>query len=272
MTERLIILLVSLLVRVVDYIKGFSTRILGTPKRPTCVVLYYHGVSEEHREKFSRQMDDVIRWAQPISIDNLDALSEAGHHVAITFDDGFQSVLDNALPELATRNIPITIYVPTAHLGQRPGWLTENHEDFGERVMTLDQARMLDGNLVSLGSHCQTHASLLSLSGAEAKKEVYQSREFLRDHLKREINTLSFPHGVYDQNHVQFARLAGYRRVFSISPSLADKEYVVGRVRVDPTDWRIEFILKLLGAYRWLPLAFSVKRSLNTLLSSISRI
>jgi len=36
----------------------------------------------------------------------------------------------------------------------------------------------------------------------------------------------------------------------------------VGRVRVDPTDSPIEFRLKLLGAYRWLPLAFSWKRRL----------
>jgi hypothetical protein len=37
-------------------------------------------------------------------------------------------------------------------------------------------------------------------------------------------------------------------------------EFVTGRVRVDPTDWRLEFRLKLLGAYRWLPMAVEMKR------------
>jgi peptidoglycan/xylan/chitin deacetylase (PgdA/CDA1 family) len=256
-------LFVSILVRVVDYISVFSRRIIGAREKASCVVLYYHVVTKEHREMFARQMDDINRWAKPISIDNLDTLSNTGHHVAVTFDDGFQSILENVLPELAKRNIPITVYIPTGYLGQRPGWLTNNDEDSGEVVMTADQLCMLNGDLVSVGSHCVTHTSLLSLNEDEAKREISQSREFLTNHLKREINTLSFPHGAHDQKCVQLARLAGYKRVFSISPSMVRKEYVVGRVRVDPTDWRLEFILKLLGAYRWLPLACSLKSSMK---------
>ncbi len=36
----------------------------------------------------------------------------------------------------------------------------------------------------------------------------------------------------------------------------------MGRVRVDPTDWPLEFHLKLMGAYRWLPMAIALKRRL----------
>jgi peptidoglycan/xylan/chitin deacetylase (PgdA/CDA1 family) len=265
MSVRLIKLFVSVLVRVVDYIGVFPTRIIGTREKASCVVLYYHGVTKEQREMFARQMDDIIRWVKPISIDNLDTLSNTGHHVAVTFDDGFQSILENALPEVAKRNIPITIYVPTAYLGQKPGWLNDTDEDCGEVVMTADQLCMLDDNLVSVGSHCVTHSNLPSLSKDEAEKEIFQSKDCLKKMLKKEIKTLSFPHGAYNQTHVQLARRAGYNRLFSISPTMAGNEYVIGRVRVDPTDWRLEFILKLLGAYRWLPLAFYFQGLLKTL-------
>jgi hypothetical protein len=40
-------------------------------------------------------------------------------------------------------------------------------------------------------------------------------------------------------------------------------EFVLGRISVEPTDWALEFRLKLLGAYRWLPQAIALKRKLK---------
>jgi len=265
MTVRLVKLFVSAFLGVVDYIGTSFQKIIGAQERARCVVLYYHVVTKEQREMFARQMDDIIRWAKPISIDNIGILPNTGYHVVVTFDDGFQSIIENALPDLEKRRIPTAIYVPTGYLGQRPGWLNDDDEDYQEVVMTADQLCELNSNLVSLGSHCVTHTNLLSLDQDEAEKEIFQSKDFLENLLKKKIYTLSFPHGAYNQAHVQLARLAGYKRVFSISPTMAINEDVVGRVRVDPTDWRIEFILKLFGAYRWLPFAINFKSSMRTM-------
>jgi len=44
-------------------------------------------------------------------------------------------------------------------------------------------------------------------------------------------------------------------------PALKDPyEFLIGRVRVDPTDWMVEFHLKLVGAYDWVPWAAEIKR------------
>jgi hypothetical protein len=40
----------------------------------------------------------------------------------------------------------------------------------------------------------------------------------------------------------------------------AARNYVTGRVVADPTDWDCEFRLKVLGAYRWLPIIYRVKQ------------
>ena len=264
MSVRLIKLFVSALIWVADYIGTFFHRIIGTREKASCVVLYYHVVTKEQRKMFARQMDDIIRWAKPISIDSIGTLSNTGHHIAVTFDDGFQCITENALPELAKRQIPTTIFAPTGYLGQRPGWLNDDDEDYQEVVMTAGQLSMFNNNLVSLGSHCITHTNLLRLNEDEAKKEIFQSKESLENILKNKVHALSFPHGAYNQTHIQLARLADYKRVFSISPTMAHNEYVVGRVRVDPTDWRIEFILKMFGAYRWLPLAINFKSLIKT--------
>ena len=83
--------------------------------------------------------------------------------------------------------------------------------------------------------------------------------------MSREIRLFSFPYGAENDRLVDLCREAGYERVFTILPRLAlldPQEYVTGRVVVDPTDWPLEFRLKLLGAYRWLPRAFAWKRKL----------
>jgi hypothetical protein len=45
-----------------------------------------------------------------------------------------------------------------------------------------------------------------------------------------------------------------------------DASHVVGRIEVSPTDWPLEFRLKIRGAYQWLPLAMSAKRKVVSLL------
>ncbi|HEV2395325.1 MAG TPA: hypothetical protein VGS27_00100, partial [Candidatus Sulfotelmatobacter sp.] len=69
----------------------------------------------------------------------------------------------------------------------------------------------------------------------------------------------------FNQRLLDICRATGYRRVFTILPRLAfssPQEFATGRVAVDPTDWPLEFRLKLLGAYQWLPYGISAKRKL----------
>jgi hypothetical protein len=61
---------------------------------------------------------------------------------------------------------------------------------------------------------------------------------------------------------------AGYRQAFSILPELSyfnSEKFVKGRIKVYASDWRLEYRLKLLGAYRWMPKAFLIKRKIRLL-------
>lgn len=232
-----------------------------------CVVLYYHAVNDKYRSVFARQMDDLIKYAKPIRADNNKPLESGVNYVAVTFDDAFQSMVINALPELIQRKIPFTIFVPTGYLGRHPKWTKDSiYEDRYEIVMTADQLRELPSNYVSIGSHTVMHPILPLLKEDEARRELYESRHELESILGWDTKLFSFPYGEYNQKLIEWARQAGYKRVFTILPSLAFSEpgeYVTGRIRVSPTDWRLEFRLKLLGAYCWLPLAFALKRKMR---------
>ena len=140
--------------------------------------------------------------------------------------------------------------------------------------MSLEQIRSLPENLITIGSHTMTHPFLPSINLDEAKREIALSLVTLEAQLHRRIVLFSFPYGGFNQKLVEICHEAGYRRVFSTLPYFAFKEpneFVIGRVRVDPTDWPLEFRLKLAGAYRWLPWAFELKRTVltNTFAQSI---
>lgn len=270
MLTRLTKLLGSLVVWLLDQLKIMMQRSFGKTTPGTCVVLYYHAVPQEQRARFAGQMERLVRCCKPVSTSKLGELKAGVHHAAVTFDDGFRSALQNALPELQIRNIPATIFVSPALLGQSPSW-TGVEEIFKAREMMLDLQEMKQARehgLVSIGSHCRTHPDLLRLEEREARDEIFGSKLQLESMLDEEIQSLSFPFGSFGEAHVKMAREAGYGRVFTTSPELFagvnSGKYVVGRVKADPEDWPLEFRLKVLGAYRWLPLAFSVKRKLRS--------
>jgi peptidoglycan/xylan/chitin deacetylase (PgdA/CDA1 family) len=100
-----------------------------------------------------------------------------------------------------------------------------------------------------------------------AWREIHESRARLEGLLDREVKLFSFPYGAFNERLVGLCREAGYERVFTTLPYSAlsePDEFVTGRVWAEPTDWPLEFRLKLLGAYAWLPKAFSLKRRLLT--------
>jgi hypothetical protein len=83
--------------------------------------------------------------------------------------------------------------------------------------------------------------------------------------LNQRITLFSFPYGEFNERLIQLCREAGYERVFTIlpKPAFADpQEFVTGRIAVNPTDWKLEFRLKILGAYQWFPAVSAWKQKL----------
>jgi peptidoglycan/xylan/chitin deacetylase (PgdA/CDA1 family) len=262
--KRLLKLAISILFFCGPSCRNAARRILGKKPIGTCVVLYYHGISSEHRAQFARQLDTILRLAKPIPLEGMPTLSQHARYVGVTFDDGFENLLENAVPELQERCIPSTIFVPTEMLGKFPPWLsTVSDRKRHGKLMSVDQLKTLPANLVNIGSHGKTHPLFPSLDEEAARRELTESRVKLEEVLNRRITIFSFPYGAFNEDLVGWCREAGYERVFTSSPVIAfsdPNEFVIGRVWAEPTDWRLEFRLKIVGAYRWLPQAFALKR------------
>jgi peptidoglycan/xylan/chitin deacetylase (PgdA/CDA1 family) len=258
--SRIVKLGISLGVYAVSAVDRFLNRVIGRAARSSCVVVYYHSVAAAQRARFAKQMDQLLSYAKPIAANEATTLQPGTHHVAVTFDDGFKNFYECALPELVKRGIPATMFVITDVIGK-----TFGPDGYAEEVMSLEQIRALPESLVTIGSHTLTHPLLPSINLDQAKREIALSRAKLEEQLHRRIVLFSFPYGGFNQKLVEICREAGYQRIFSTLPHFAFKEpheFVTGRVPVDPTDWPLEFRLKLAGAYRWSPWAFELKRKI----------
>ena len=256
MVRRSLALLVSLGFAAVDRARSIFRPVSHRPSTGRGVVLYYHAVKPAERAAFAWQMDELVKHARPFRADSPETMTAGQLNVAVTFDDGFESVLQNAIPELTKRHIPFTMFVPSGSLGERPCWVLDpEHRAWDERVLSREDLRVLAKlPLAQLGSHSITHPNLQRLSADEARRELVQSKVDLEAIAGSQVDVFSFPHGAHSPALLEEARQAGYKRVFTVEPTLVESggtTFSVGRVGVDPDDWPIEFRLKIAGAYRW---------------------
>ncbi len=253
--KRLIKLVVSGLFYVGWIAPGEIMGRFSSRRRSRLITLYYHGVPAGRRRAFAAQMDAVLRAGVPVYPDELPEGDSVRPFVAVTFDDAYEEVLDNAIPEMEKRGIPATVFVPTANLGSPPMW----HRDNGsarrsERVITAGRIRQSAKGPVRFGSHTASHRALDRISDGEAREELSASKRRLEEITGKPVESIAFPYGAYTERTVQLAQEAGYRRAFTIHPSTyrpRSGRFLVGRYKASCEDWPLEFWLKVRGAYAW---------------------
>ena len=84
---------------------------------------YDPGVADASPAQFRRQMEMLARWGSPIGIDDLVRAVEGTplpkNPVMVTFDDGYRSCHDVALPILRAVGIRAVFFVPTGFISER---------------------------------------------------------------------------------------------------------------------------------------------------------
>jgi peptidoglycan/xylan/chitin deacetylase (PgdA/CDA1 family) len=140
-----------------------------------------------------------------------------GRQVAVTFDDGYLSVLRHGLPVLEELGWPGTIFVPTALLDERrplvwPGidhWVGTEHE---HELIPLSWGELGDlrARGWEIGSHTRTHPRLTSLTDAQLDEQLAGSRADCEERLGTPCRSVAYPYGDVDPRVVAAAARAGY--------------------------------------------------------------
>lgn len=113
---------------------------------------------------------------------------------------------------------------------------------YGSRVaLSAEDLRHLRGDLVGIGAHGSSHMPLSLVDHVE--RDISVAREWLTANVDVTTeNSVSFPHGRYDNHTARIAREAGYRLLFTSDPVLNPcphgwlKSDIVGRISIATAD------------------------------------
>jgi peptidoglycan/xylan/chitin deacetylase (PgdA/CDA1 family) len=236
-----------------------ARRLIGIATPPIRTVICYHHTFDHERSRFARQMDHLLRWCEPVSTKITDQLASGRRYVSVTADDGWLSFLRNAIPEILSRQIPITIFLITGRLGEAI------EPDKADRLVTPEELATLSSPTITFGSHTTKHVRLTHVPEEIAMRELIDSRKALMSIPNAEPNLFAFPFGSYNSQLTTLCRNLGYRRVYTTTPQpvfARPDEFEVGRICVDPSDSLLEFHLKMVGAYGWTARAIRLKQRL----------
>jgi peptidoglycan/xylan/chitin deacetylase (PgdA/CDA1 family) len=107
--------------------------------------------------------------------------------ISLTFDDGWTSIYDNALPLLEKYGLVSTQYIISSYLGQ---------PDY----MTMAQVKAFQTAGSEIGSHTVDHPDLTTLTSAQLTTELNQSQKTLqKDFGTSAALNIASPYGAYNQ-------------------------------------------------------------------------
>ena len=157
--------------------------------------------------------------------------------VVISFDDGYRSVAQAALPHLQARSWPGVLNLTVKNLRVSGGL-----SDFKVRILLAAGWE--------LASHTLTHPDLPSLDERLLVREVTRSRAVLRARFGVPVDFFCYPAGRYDSRVVRAVRAAGYLGATTTVGGLArpGRPYELRRIRVSGDDGVTEFAAKLSGS------------------------
>lgn len=113
----------------------------------------------------------------------------------ITFDDGYKSNLEIALPILQKFSYPAIVFVPTSFIGSYNAFDADILFEPKEQICTWGELKQLEDNNISVQSHGVTHRHFSKLSGEAQIAEVITSKNILEKGLNKEVSIFSFPYG-----------------------------------------------------------------------------
>jgi peptidoglycan/xylan/chitin deacetylase (PgdA/CDA1 family) len=224
-------------------------------------ILFYHRVSDDRDElavsphNFRRQMDYLATESYRVVdvVEALALLDRGGpwrRTIALSFDDGFLDVAEEALPILAERGFRATVFVSP---GVVDGWATFSWYRSQPPLLGWDEIVDLDRDgTIRFEAHSLTHPNLLALRGTAAWEEINGSKLSLEARLGRPVVAFSYPSGLYGARERGLVAAAGYHVAVSCEPgvnSSGSDRFALRRRQIDRRDGLVDFRAKVEGGH-----------------------
>lgn len=161
-------------------------------------------------------------------------------NVVITFDDGYKSHIQEALPILKRYNATATFFIAPGFIGN-PGY------------MNWDEIRILKTEGMEIGSHSYSHAWLPGVKDSkELIWETHHSKEIIEAELRTPVSFFCYPLGGTNEVVSQAVAQAGYQAAVisgNCVPRVIPKEFRIPRIKIKPHDKNVRLLAKASGFY-----------------------
>lgn len=108
----------------------------------------------------------------------------------ITFDDVTENQLLYALPLLKKYGVKATFFIPFSYVGKSDLW-----NDGSEKIMTVEQLKSLDSEVIELGHHSYFHRKYNTLTPEEIQDDFDKSFDFIKENKLKVFPALAYPYG-----------------------------------------------------------------------------
>lgn len=120
-------------------------------------------------------------------------------NIILSFDDGYEDFYLEAFPILKARKIKATLFIIVNKIG------TTGYLDWSQI------RELVSSGLITIGSHTLNHTSLSSQNLTSAKKEIFESKKIIENHLGKRVDYFSYPYGTNDVIIAKLLEQAGYK-------------------------------------------------------------
>jgi peptidoglycan/xylan/chitin deacetylase (PgdA/CDA1 family) len=180
-------------------------------------ILTYHRVAEVAENalcvtpsRFAEQMAWLERHGlRGVGVATLvDAMRKGRHRglVGITFDDGYASLMEAALPTLLRHGFTATMFIVSGLMSGTNEW----DPPPVWQLMSAEHVRELAAAGMEIGSHTVTHLRLAGADADQLKAEINDSKASLSDLIGGAIRGFAYPYGSMDAAARRAVRDAGY--------------------------------------------------------------
>lgn len=125
--------------------------------------------------------------------------------VAITFDDGMQSVRRHALPVLREHDAPAHLFATTGAIGTDQPWPEQPCDGHTFSMLDWDDIDALHAGGVRIECHTHNHPDMRTLSDERMTGECAQADELIEQRLGRRPRFLAYPFGYHNRAVRAFA-------------------------------------------------------------------
>jgi peptidoglycan/xylan/chitin deacetylase (PgdA/CDA1 family) len=174
-----------------------------------------------------------------------------GKVVGITFDDGYQNNLTNALPILRQHGFSATCYAVSGMIGEQNSWDLKIGVPQKQLMTQADWLHWIAAGM-DVGSHTSKHTDLTTVTSDEARAAIEHSRTELQQALGYDARHFCYPYGRFTEDHVAIVRDAGYLSATTTNRGRAtqhDPKFTLKRVLMAHATTPVHLALKVTTSY-----------------------